>query len=1026
MIGFAEFLLALGQRPPYAWQTRLAERCAADGPPSVIALPTGVGKTTTVEVLVWALAKQADRPARERTVGVRTVWAIDRRILVDQVHTRACELADRLKAALADSHDPLHDLADRLARIGGADVPLTVTRWRGGIDEERQLFGPLQPHVITSTVAQIGSRLLFRGYGVAEGSLAMEAGLAAADTTICLDEAHLAEPFRQTARAVADHREAAAGSVGLPSLRLVTLTATPHGEDPDTFTLCDADRVELNHLLSAPKRARIVEPGEQAGARECVQTLVQEILGHRETGADPIACVLNTVQRARDVFTALKAAVSADEVDVALLIGPQRPADREGLLAKHGGKLLERETDDKPLICVATQTFEVGLDADVQALVTESASAVALVQRLGRLNRSGASEGQASIVRDEQTWLYQGDEQRAWEWLEARVEDDGMVDVSIAALDGSWPESQTSNNAPMLTDDVIGLLAQTSPRPGRYQEPDVEAFLRGVKVEPVSDVAVCWRADLRPELTDAQADGYRELLLQAAPPHRQELVTLSLTAAHGLIAARYGGRRAGGAIRAALGDGDLDAPPPDVTVADVAPAAEGVPFVVIRRGEVVRGTLDSRDREAVHSTRLGPGDVVVLPTSAGGCDEYGLAPADPRDTWANDVAPDVRTEDRFAPKQPGQRPAPVRITPEAVKAACGDRLPRDTWQRVASACRRAEKELDNLRGATARRDRIAALVETLAAELPGHAGLAKLAQMHSQSAGGHVVLRIAGPTDAERVPLFDENEPLEDESKLDAGAADQADPDTAEDRTPTAFGRPLKAAWILVPVSSHQREREDRSSVDRQLPSIDAHARAVCGRLEREHDRLGLAGELRDSLLLAALVHDHGKADPRFQAFFHRGSRPVGADPVAKSEFGTDDLATERIARRVAGLPARLRHEIASVAVLADALAKFGAIPGYERADPELVLHLVGVHHGRGRPIPPMPSMRSDSIPAERFHIDAAGVAGEAFGDGRDGWQEGMWLRRFSALNAHYGAWSLAYLEALLMLADRTVSAEGG
>ncbi len=73
-----------------------------------------------------------------------------------------------------------------------------------------------------------------------------------------------------------------------------------------------------------------------------------------------------------------------------------------------------------------------------------------------------------------------------------------------------------------------------------------------------------------------------------------------------------------------------------------------------------------------------------------------------------------------------------------------------------------------------------------------------------------------------------------------------------------------------------------------------------------------------------------------------------------------------------------------------------------------------------------MPSRRFDSIPATRFQIDAAGIAGEAVGDGRDGWQDGTWLRRFSALNARYGAWSLAYLEALLMLADRTVSAEGG
>src|SRR5438132_1258559 len=80
---------------------------------------------------------------------------------------------------------------------------------------------PFQPEIITSTVAQIGSRLLFRGYGVGERSLALEAGLAAVDATICLDEAHLAEPFRQTVQAIRGLR--ASESTPLPVLRAITL-----------------------------------------------------------------------------------------------------------------------------------------------------------------------------------------------------------------------------------------------------------------------------------------------------------------------------------------------------------------------------------------------------------------------------------------------------------------------------------------------------------------------------------------------------------------------------------------------------------------------------------------------------------------------------------------------------------------------------------------------------------------------------------------------------------------------------------
>jgi CRISPR-associated endonuclease/helicase Cas3 len=95
---------------------------------------------------------------------------------------------------------------------------LRVTRWRGGIARESRAHHPFQPEIITSTVAQIGSRLLFRGYCVGERSLALEAGLAAVDTTICLDEAHLVEPFspdgRRDPRDPQPRADGAAGRVG--------------------------------------------------------------------------------------------------------------------------------------------------------------------------------------------------------------------------------------------------------------------------------------------------------------------------------------------------------------------------------------------------------------------------------------------------------------------------------------------------------------------------------------------------------------------------------------------------------------------------------------------------------------------------------------------------------------------------------------------------------------------------------------------------------------------------------------------
>lgn len=180
--------------------------------------------------------------------------------------------------------------------------------------------------------------------------------------------------------------------------------------------------------------------------------------------------------------------------------------------------------------------------------------------------------------------------------------------------------------------------------------------------------------------------------------------------------------------------------------------------------------------------------------------------------------------------------------------------------------------------------------------------------------------------------------------------------------------------------------------------------------------RVGLRASLAADLALAGGTHDVGKAEVRFQGILRGGDLLAAlAEPrLAKSLVPLRDPALLRVARERLGLPPGARHECWSVAMLE------GSSLLRTASDPDLVLWLVGTHHGRGRPWhepvldprPPFPEI-SLSVRVDGAEVNLRGAVDHGLHGVASGWAD-----RFDRLIARYGWWGLAFLEAMLRLAD--------
>lgn len=505
---FRDFYEAFHERPPFPWQARLAEQVAEEERwPTEVGVPTGLGKTTCLDIAVWWLASQADRLPRERTAPTRIWWLVNRRLLVDSTHHHA----RRLSEALGNSDaTPLRIVGQRLSSLGAtpSPSPIDVVRLRGGV-EARLPLDPSRPAILLSTIPMYGSRLLFRGYGTSRMMRPIDAALAGCDSLLLLDEAHLARHLMNLISALADCTEGAEPILGGTRSRpqVSALTATGHAAAGDRFDLdADDERNEIVLRRLDARKATEIQVQRGDAAQHLVQA-VEDLIGTR-----PSSCLVfaNTPDTAREVFTRLRGRFPLSVADTVLLTGRTREREaqriRERVLDRVEGMSARREpgrSRARHLIVVATQTLEVGADIDSQYMVTEACGVRALTQRLGRLNRLGHQDQARGVYVHVEPrkrgarpvgWPVYGTEpDTVLRRLErAKDPDTSEVDLSPRRVSKVLGEpGDDPGRAPEVLNGLLWEWVKTTTPPAR--EAPVEPYFSGISGTDYA-VSVLWRA----------------------------------------------------------------------------------------------------------------------------------------------------------------------------------------------------------------------------------------------------------------------------------------------------------------------------------------------------------------------------------------------------------------------------------------------------------------------------------------------------------------------------------------------------
>jgi CRISPR-associated endonuclease/helicase Cas3 len=374
----------------------------------------------------------------------------------------------------------------RLA-AAGLDADVDVHALLGGHVDQTWESEPDRDLVLVGTQDQLLSRALNRGYAMSRYRWSVHFAFLNNDALWVMDEVQLMGVGLSTSAQLQGFgfqthgpRKTVWMSATLAEGKLATVDTDMSAWTTLGLETADRQHPRLSERLRATKRVQVLEGVFAKKATEYAKTLAPRVLqAHRDHGGRTLV-VLNQVDRAIELTRALRK--RAGDVPVYVVHSRFRPAER--------AVVQDVALADEHAIVVATQAIEAGVDISSRTLFTELASWSSLVQRFGRCNRGGEHEAAdvycIDVPADDKLALpYTADDLvRARELIDGLPDGDAAPDTLPAE-----PGPHEPTGPVLRRRDLVDLFDTTADLSGF--DIDVSRYIRDTGAP---EVQVAWRS----------------------------------------------------------------------------------------------------------------------------------------------------------------------------------------------------------------------------------------------------------------------------------------------------------------------------------------------------------------------------------------------------------------------------------------------------------------------------------------------------------------------------------------------------